>query len=82
MSAMGMVVLQNCMDLEKAAPVLWSETCPASFHVASEFVDTKAEEVSDPEEEEDPLAVTFPEVKTEPEVSCMSVCVLLVCMSV
>jgi hypothetical protein len=28
-----MVVLQKCMDLEKALPVLWSETCPAATHV-------------------------------------------------
>jgi hypothetical protein len=25
MSAIGMVVLQDCLDLEKAVPVLWSE---------------------------------------------------------
>jgi hypothetical protein len=34
-------------------------------------MNVKAEEISDAEEEEDPLALTFPEIKAEPEVSCM-----------
>jgi hypothetical protein len=32
----------------------------------------KAEEVSDIEVEEDPVPITFPKIKAEPEVSCMS----------
>jgi hypothetical protein len=34
-------------------------------------MNVKAEEVSDAEEEEDPVPITFPEIKAEPEVSCM-----------
>jgi hypothetical protein len=33
----------------------------------------KAEEVSDADEEVDPVPITFPEIKAEPEVSFMSV---------
>jgi hypothetical protein len=69
MSAMGMMVLQNCLDLEEAAPVLWSEACPASSHDANLFINTKAEEVSDIKVEEDPVAITFAQIKREHEVS-------------
>jgi hypothetical protein len=80
---MGVMVLQNCMDLEKAVPVLWSETCPVSFYDANQAMSTKAEVVSDAEVEEDPVQITCPKIKAEPEVSCMSVCVsLLVFMSI
>ncbi|PNF36589.1 hypothetical protein B7P43_G14993 [Cryptotermes secundus] len=34
-------------------------------------MNVKAEAVSDAEEEEDPVPITFPEIKAEPEVSCM-----------
>jgi hypothetical protein len=43
---------------------------PAS-HDENDVVNVKAEEVSDAEEEEDPLLLTFPEIKEEPEVSSM-----------
>jgi hypothetical protein len=33
----------------------------------------KAEELSDAEEEEYPVPIIFPKIKTEPEVSCVSV---------
>jgi hypothetical protein len=36
----------------------------------------KAEEVSDADEKEDPVQITFPKRKAEPEVSCMSLYVL------
>jgi hypothetical protein len=44
-------------------------TYPAS-HDENNAVNVKAEEVSDAEEEEDPL-LTFPEIKAESEVSSM-----------
>jgi hypothetical protein len=69
MSAMGMVVLQDCLDLEKAVPVLWSEAFPTSSHDPNEFINTKAEEVSDIKVEEDPVAITFAQIKGEHEVS-------------
>jgi hypothetical protein len=34
-------------------------------------MNVKAEEVSDAEVEEDPVAITFPEIRAESEVSCM-----------
>jgi hypothetical protein len=34
-------------------------------------MDVKAKTVSFAEEEEDPVSITFPEVKAEPEVSCI-----------
>jgi hypothetical protein len=43
---------------------------PAS-HDASQAMNIKAEEVSDVEVEEVPVAITFPEIKAEPEVSSM-----------
>jgi hypothetical protein len=41
---------------------------------ASQPIDIKLEEVS--EEEKDPVPITFPKIKAEPEVRCMSVCPL------
>jgi hypothetical protein len=35
----------------------------------------KTEEVSDAQEEADPVQITVQEIKAEPEVSCMFVCV-------
>lgn len=61
----SMVVLQNCVDLVKAVPGSYSETLPTSYH------DVKVEEVTDIEQAEDPL-LTFPVIKEENEVSCMS----------
>lgn len=78
-----MVVLQNCMDLEKDVPVSWTQTFRVSSCDSNQFMNKKVEEVSDVEEEEDPLLITFPQVKVcEHEVSCMSVCVLLGFISV
>jgi hypothetical protein len=68
MFAKIMVVLQNCMDLLKVVPGSYSETCPASY-------DMKVDEVTDIQEEEDPL-LTFPVVKAEYEVSCVSVSIV------
>jgi hypothetical protein len=55
-----MVVLQNCMDLEKDVPVSCCQTFPVSSRDGNQFMNTKVEEVSDVEEEEDPLLITFP----------------------
>jgi hypothetical protein len=66
-----MVVLQKCMDLMKVVPGSYSETHPTSYD------DIKVEEVTDiQEEEEDPL-LTFPVIKEQHEVSCMSLSPLL-----
>jgi hypothetical protein len=81
MRAMGTVVLQNCLDSEKAVPDLWSETCPAATYDANRFITTKVEDVSEVKVEEDPETITFPKIKADPEVNCMSVCVLLLDVS-
>jgi hypothetical protein len=64
----GTMALQNCMGLERAVPSSCSETCPTSSHDANQVMNIKVEQISDVEEEEDPL--TFPRIKTEHEVSC------------
>jgi hypothetical protein len=66
------VVLQNLTDSEKVLSPC-SEICPASSHDAYPAVSIKAEVFSDAEEEEDPVPLTCVGIKTEPEVSCVSV---------
>jgi hypothetical protein len=41
---------------------------------ANQAKNIKSEEVSDTEGEEDPVPMTFPKIKAEAEVSCMSLC--------
>jgi hypothetical protein len=66
------VVSQNLTDAETAQG-LCTEMCPVSSHDAYQAISIKAEVLSDlEEEEEDPLAVTLPIIKAEPEVSCVS----------
>jgi hypothetical protein len=48
-----------------------AETCTTS-HDATQAMNIKTEEVSDAGEEEDPVQITVPKIKAEPEVSCMS----------
>jgi hypothetical protein len=67
-----LIVLQNLADLEEIRGRC-SEICPESSHVAYQAISIKAEVFSDAEEEEYPLPLTFPKIKTEPEVSCGSV---------
>jgi hypothetical protein len=70
---MVFVVLQNCMDLLKVEPGSDSETC----HDGNQVIDIKVEEVTDIQEEEDPLRRTFTVIKTEHEVSCISVYIVI-----
>jgi hypothetical protein len=55
---------------------LSGETCPTSSQDAYQKISVKAEVPSDAVAEEDPLAITSPEIKAEPEVSCVSVSLL------
>jgi hypothetical protein len=66
------IVLQKCTNLEEVVPGPCGEMHTTSDD-ANHSMNIKAEEVSDVEE--DPEPTTFPEIKAEPEVSCMSVCV-------
>jgi hypothetical protein len=70
MTNKGMVVLQNRLDSQKDVPGSHIETCASSSHSA-QVVNIKVEEVSDVEDREDPVPMTFVEVKAEHEVSCM-----------
>jgi hypothetical protein len=66
------VLLQTCMVFQKDMQGSCSERCPTSCD-ANQIISIKVEDVSDIEEE-DPLALRYSGIKTEPEVSCMSVC--------
>jgi hypothetical protein len=48
----------------------YGETYPAS-HDANQAMKIKTEEVSDAQDDADPVQITVEEIKTEPEVSCM-----------
>jgi hypothetical protein len=53
--------------------VLCTEMSPASPYDTYQAISIKAEVPSDAEAEADPLAITFPGIKSESEVSCVSV---------
>jgi hypothetical protein len=72
----ALFVLQNATDSDKVQGP-HSEICPESSHNACYSISVKTEEVSDLEEEEDLAPVPFLGIKAEPEVSCVSVYVLL-----
>jgi hypothetical protein len=72
----GTVLLQNCMDILKVEPGSISETCPTSSHDGDQIIDVKVE-VSDTQEEQDPLLIQLSEIKAENEVSCMCACPML-----
>jgi hypothetical protein len=65
------------MDLEKEVQGLCSETCPAFSHEGNGGFTIKSEMVSDVEQEEDSVPIPLPGIKSEREVSPMSVCPLL-----
>jgi hypothetical protein len=70
----GMVVLQNCVDMERCVPGPHSETHPTSSHDANQVMNIKVENVSDMQEEgEDPVPISYKAVKAEREVSCVPV---------
>jgi hypothetical protein len=69
------LVLQNPRDLEKERGPC-GEICPVSSQDAYQAISIKAEVLSDAEAEEDPDTKTFPGIKAEPEVSCVSVSML------
>jgi hypothetical protein len=66
-----MLALQNHMDLEEGVPGPYEETYLTACD-ANQAMNIKEEEVSDVEVEEGPVPITFPKIKAEPEVSCMS----------
>jgi hypothetical protein len=75
-----MLVLQNCVDLRKQEPGLSSEICHALSGDCHQVIGIKVEEGISIKEGDVPEPISFPKIKTESEVSCMSVCPLL-CIS-
>jgi hypothetical protein len=66
-----MLVLQDSTVVKKEELSPFGETFPTSDD-AEEVKNVKTEVVSDIDEEEDPVPITFMKIKVEPEVSCMS----------
>jgi hypothetical protein len=67
-----MLILQRCVGLPKVQPSSCSETCVTSSQNENQVLDMKVEEGSvgeGEEEEEDPLLIPFPAMKTEYDVS-------------
>jgi hypothetical protein len=62
--------LQNCTDSENIVVGLYGETHPTS-HDTNQALNVKVKEGSDVEVEDDPVPISFSEIKAEPEVSCM-----------
>jgi hypothetical protein len=65
------------MDIEKDVAGLCSEKCPPSSSEGNGGIRIKTETVSDVEQEDDPMRTSFPGIKSEHEVSRVSVCPLL-----
>ncbi len=69
----GVVVLQNSMDLLKGEVGSSGKTCATSTVDGNEAVVVEAEGVLDITEEEDQEPTTVTVIKTEPNVSCVPV---------
>jgi hypothetical protein len=67
----GTMVLQYCMDFLKVEPDSSSEMCVTS-HDRNQVSDIKVK-ILDAQELEDPLLITLPRIKSENEVSFVSV---------
>jgi hypothetical protein len=65
-----LLFLQTCMDFLKVAPGSHSDTCVTS-HGGYQLNDIKVEYITDIQQEEDPLLITYPVIKSELEVSCV-----------
>jgi hypothetical protein len=62
-------VLQNDTDVVKDLPGLCNGKCPSSSEDANQPMSFKVEEVSNVQEEETPVPITWPTIKAEHEVS-------------
>jgi hypothetical protein len=62
--------LQNYTNSENVLVGPYGEMYTASYD-ADQAVNIKVEEVSDVEEDADPVRITIQEIRAEPEVSCM-----------
>ena len=69
-----MLLLQNCKGLIKDEPDSGSEACVTTLVDGAEEGNMTVEESLDIKKEH-PEAITFPSIKTEPEVSVWGLCV-------
>jgi hypothetical protein len=77
MTDVAFLDFQNLADLESVYERgLCGEICPTYSHDSYQATSIKAEVPSDAEAEEDPIAITFAGIKSEPEVSCAPVSML------
>jgi hypothetical protein len=74
MADKDMMAFQGCTNSENVLMGPYDETY-AACQDGDQAVNTKAEEISDTEEEVDPVLTTFQEIKVESEVSFLSLCV-------
>jgi hypothetical protein len=65
------MVLQNHTNSVMEVRDPCGETNPTSGD-GSQAINIKVEKLSDAEEEEGPVPISFPKIKAEPEVRCMS----------
>jgi hypothetical protein len=70
------VVLQNCIELLKGELGPCSETRVMATHDGNELTGINVERGTVMTEEEDQEPTTIPVIKTEPNVSCMSVVIV------
>jgi hypothetical protein len=68
MTNKGLLVLQDCAHSQENVPGSCTETCSTSPD-AFQTINIKVEEVSDVEEMEDPLPISFPGIQAEHAVS-------------
>jgi hypothetical protein len=68
-----MVVLQSYTDSLDVEAGSCKQTCVTFSCDGTEAIDTKAEDISDVQKKQDPV----PTINAEPEVGCISVCLLL-----
>jgi len=68
------VVLQNCVGLIKDEPDSCSESCVTTLDIGTEEGNIEVEDSVDIKEE-NPEAIKFPPIKTEPAVSVWGLCV-------
>jgi len=76
----GVVGLQNWMDILKSEPGPCTGACQISSDDGNEVGGKRGAYVSDIKMEEDPWPATTTGIETEPAVSCLCVCVC-VCVS-
>jgi len=70
-----MVILQNCLDVQRGEQESCTETCSASSGDGKQFVFVNVDDGSVIKQQEDPEPTTSTAIKNDLVVSCMSVCI-------